>query len=329
MNGPGLSENRTASSRNGSATTVGDRSRAPIVEHRPHDLTPLDRVRDPREREALARLRRVSPIAEPEAQLGVPARRVPEHVAIIMDGNGRWAERRGLPRSAGHKAGAPRVRDVLTRAGQLGVGYLTLYSFSTENWNRPPDEVAALMDLYVYYLAKERDELVANNVRLKQIGRRDRLSPDAITELDRTLDATAGCTGVTLVLAVNYSSRVELTDAVRRIAERVRAGDIEPDDIDQAVLAEHLYTADLPDPDLLVRTGGEMRVSNYLLWQISYAEFFVTDTLWPDFDAAEFDEALRTYAARERRYGGVNASATDEREGATPTNERREGNAAG
>jgi|GEM_PF-24420 len=255
---------------------------------------------------ALQRLRRVSPIADPHAQLGVPPRRVPEHVAIIMDGNGRWANQRGLPRPAGHKAGAPRVRDVLTRAGQLGVGYLTLYSFSTENWRRPADEVAALMDLYIHYMAKERDELVANNVRLRQIGRRDGLSNGARAELDRTIDATAHCTGITLVLAVNYSSRAELTDAVRHIATRVKQGELDPTAIDESLIDASLYTAGIPDPDLLIRTAGEMRLSNYLLWQISYAELFVTPTLWPDFDADGFDNAIREYAARDRRFGGLN-----------------------
>jgi undecaprenyl diphosphate synthase len=258
----------------------------------------------------LDRLRRINPGADPRAQLGVPASRVPEHVAIIMDGNGRWAGQRGLDRTAGHAAGAPRVRDVLTRCGELGIGYLTLYSFSTENWRRPKAEVAALMNLFVHHLAAERDELVANNVRLRMIGRRTGLESRALEELDRTLEATESCTGTTLSLAVNYSSRAELTDAVRAIAEQVKAGEFAPSDIEEATIADHLYTAGTPDPDLLIRTGGELRVSNYLLWQISYAELYVCDTLWPDFDAAAFDEALRAYAVRDRRFGGLGDQTT-------------------
>lgn len=257
------------------------------------------------EREHLARLRRINPQADPITQLGLSAARVPEHIAIIMDGNGRWAKRRGLERPEGHAAGAPRVRDVLTRCGELGVGYLTLYSFSTENWRRPQAEVAALMNLFVYHLAGEREDLAANNVRLAMIGRRQGLDPRALEELDRTLEATASCTGTTLTLAVNYSSRAELTDAARAIAARVATGDLEAEDIDEATVTENLYTAGTPDPDLLIRTGGEMRVSNYLLWQISYAEFYVCDTLWPDFDADALDDAIRVYAARDRRFGGL------------------------
>ena len=299
MNATGMTHDHAPRPHDGAATDVVG------VDGRSRRVTPLDGVDDPAERSALARLRARSPIADPMVQLGVAASRVPEHVAIIMDGNGRWARRRQLPRPAGHKAGAPRVRDVVTRAGQLGVGFLTLYSFSTENWRRPADEVGALMDLYVYYMARERESLVKDNVRLVQIGRRDRLSAEALAELDKTVDATAGCTGLTLVLAVNYSSRDELTDAARAIAERVRSGQLDADAIDQDCVARHLYTAGMPDPDVLIRTGGEMRVSNYLLWQISYAELVVTPTLWPDFDADRFDDALREYAARERRFGGI------------------------
>ncbi len=267
--------------------------------------TPPATLTDPTERDALERLRAISPIADPQHQLGLPPSRIPRHIAIIMDGNGRWANQRNLPRPQGHRAGAPRVRETLERAAHLGVAYLTLYSFSTENWRRPAEEISALMSLYVYYMAKERDELVANNIRLNQIGSRDRLAHDALEELDRTLEATAHCTGPTLTLAVNYSAREEITDAARAIAQKAANGQLNPDDITQNTVAQHLHTAGMPDPDLLIRTGGEMRVSNYLLWQISYAEIVVTDTLWPDFTAQHLDDAIKTYATRNRRFGGV------------------------
>ena len=230
---------------------------------------------------------------------------LPRHVAIIMDGNGRWAQAQGQPRTFGHAAGAKAVRTIIEESGRLGIEVLTLYSFSTENWSRAPEEVAFLMGLYVKHLVGERDELMRHNVRLIQIGRRQGLPQEVLDELDRTVELTAGNTGLTVAVAVNYGSRMEITDAVRDIAEQVRAGALDPADITEDTVANHLYTAGLPDPDLLIRTAGEMRVSNYLLWQISYAELYVADVCWPDFDADQYHRALAAYARRQRKFGAV------------------------
>jgi len=282
--------------------------------------TPTDPTTGPTpeqaDRLALQRLRAISPVADPQRQLGVRPDAVPTHIAAIMDGNGRWASKQNLPRHEGHRAGAPRVREVLRRAGELGVAYLTLYSFSSENWGRPREEVAALMSLYAEHLASERDNLLENNVRFKQIGRRDGLEPHALRLLNALIDDTAHCTGITLVLAVDYSSRDEITRATQAIARRARAGHLDPEHIDQNTIAEHLDTAGMPDPDLLIRTAGEMRLSNYLLWQISYAELHITQTLWPDFSADHLDDAIRDYAARSRRFGLVQPQQSR----TTPTN---------
>jgi undecaprenyl diphosphate synthase len=230
---------------------------------------------------------------------------MPRHVAIIMDGNGRWAKRRGKPRTEGHRAGAIAAREIVEHCARLGLKQLTLYSFSIENWSRPADEVNTLMRLYIEYLISERPVMLKNNIRFRQIGRRDGLPPDVLEELDRTIAALDHNTGMTLCLAVNYGSRAEIADAVRSIARKVQAGTLDINAIDEQTVSDHLYTAGMPDPDLLIRTAGEMRVSNYLLWQISYAELFVTDVCWPDFTAAEFDRALADYARRERRFGGL------------------------
>jgi len=235
----------------------------------------------------------------------LPPKRLPEHVAIIMDGNGRWAQERNQPRIAGHRAGARSVRDIVTECSRVGIKYLTLYSFSTENWKRPQEEVQALMELCVEYLAKERQELTQNNIRFLQIGRREGLPKPVLDALDQTTALTAGCTGLTLCLAINYSSRAEITDAVRAIAADVKAGRLDPDTIDEHTVSAHLYTAGLPDPDLLIRTAGELRVSNYLLWQISYAEIHVTDVFWPDFGVDDLHRAVEDYASRRRRFGGI------------------------
>ncbi len=228
---------------------------------------------------------------------------MPQHVAVIMDGNGRWAKRRGKPRTEGHRAGAIAAREIVEHSAQLGLKQLTLYSFSIENWSRPADEVNTLMRLYSEYLVSERPVMLKNNIRFRQIGRRDGLPPDVLEELDRTIAALDHNTGMTLCLAVNYGSRAEITDAARSIARKVQAGELDVNAINEQTISEHLYTAGMPDPDLLIRTAGEMRVSNYLLWQISYAELFVTDVCWPDFTAAEFYRALADYARRERRFG--------------------------
>ena len=239
------------------------------------------------------------------AQLGLPRQAVPRHVAVIMDGNGRWARRQGRPRLYGHQQGAKAVRAIVTECARLKLDVLTLYSFSLENWKRPAEEVDALMALYVEYLAAERPTMMENDVRFVQIGRRQGLGPRVLDEMDRTTEMTAGNGGLTLALALNYGGRTELTDAVRSIARQVQAGGLTPDDIDEQTVSAHLYTAGLPDPDLLIRTAGEMRLSNYLLWQISYAELYVADVCWPDFDVDELRKALHAFAARKRKFGAL------------------------
>ena len=235
----------------------------------------------------------------------VPRERWPVHVAVIMDGNGRWAQARGLPRAAGHREGVETVRRIVTESARLGLGALTLYSFSSENWKRPADEVAALMFLCCEFLRLERPTMLRENIRFRRIGRREGLPPEVLAELDETERATAHATGLTLCLALNYGSRTEIADAARALAQEVAAGTRSLDSIDEQAVASRLYTAGIPDPDLLVRTAGEMRVSNYLLWQISYAELHVTETLWPDFTVADFHHALADFARRDRRFGGV------------------------
>ncbi|MFZ4751421.1 MAG: isoprenyl transferase [Phycisphaerales bacterium] len=235
----------------------------------------------------------------------VPRERWPVHVAVIMDGNGRWAQARGLPRAAGHREGVETVRRIVTESARLGLGALTLYSFSSENWKRPADEVAALMFLCCEFLRLERPTMLRENIRFRRIGRREGLPPEVLAELDETERATAHATGLNLCLALNYGSRTEIADAARALAQEVAAGTRSLDSIDEQAVASRLYTAGIPDPDLLVRTAGEMRVSNYLLWQISYAELHVTETLWPDFTVADFHHALADFARRDRRFGGV------------------------
>jgi len=272
---------------------------------------PLDQIADPAVRAVVERMRRVSPDADPLQRLpGIHPERIPRHVAIIMDGNGRWATEKGFPRIFGHRNGALAVRATIEEAGRLGIEFLTLYSFSMENWKRPAEEVRELMGLYLQYMSGERDELVRNNIRLRQIGRRDGLPAEALKALDDTIAATAKCTGPTLCLAVNYGSRAEIVDATRAIAAKVAKGELQPEAIDESVIDHHLYTAGMPDPDLLIRTAGEMRISNYLLWQISYAELYVTDTYWPEFGAHELREAVRAYAGRSRRFGGLDSQTT-------------------
>jgi undecaprenyl diphosphate synthase len=244
------------------------------------------------------------------ATLGVAPDRLPRHVAIIMDGNGRWARQRGLPRFAGHRSGAKTVRLIVEECARLGLQQLTLYSFSTENWNRPAEEVSMLMDLYVDYMRSQRQLLIDNNIQFVQIGRRDGLPAQVLQELENTLEATRQNTGMTLCLAINYGSRMEIADAVRKIAEEVEAGKLSSGKITEATISDRLYTAGMPDPDLLIRTAGEMRVSNYLLWQISYAEFYITDVFWPEFSIEELYKGLRDFAGRNRRFGGVDKSNT-------------------
>ncbi|SPE56270.1 undecaprenyl pyrophosphate synthase [Verrucomicrobia bacterium] len=242
----------------------------------------------------------------PTAHLTPPARAsLPRHVAIIMDGNGRWARERHLPRIEGHRAGAESARIIIRAAGELAIKYLTLYAFSVENWNRPKDEVDALMKYLVHYLKTETPELNKNNVRLEIIGQVYRL-PELVQEhLQKSIATLAKNNGLTLIMALSYGGRTEIVDAVRSLAEQVRHGKLDPADITEEVFSQHLYTRNLPDPDVLIRTSGEMRVSNFLLWQISYTELVVTPTLWPDFRKPQFYAALEEYHRRHRRFGAL------------------------
>ena len=235
---------------------------------------------------------------------------LPRHVAMIMDGNGRWANGRGLPRFAGHKQGAKTVDLVTTECARLGLEALTLYSFSSENWKRPAEEVELLMALCHEHLVEQRDRMVDNDIRFRRLGRREGLPEEVLREADACEAATRDCRGMTLCLALNYGSRAEIVDATRELAIAVRDGEIEPEAIDEAALAAHLGTRDLPDPDLLIRTAGEMRISNFLLWQISYAELVVTDVLWPDFDLEALHAAFRAFGGRTRRFGRVDPPPT-------------------
>ena len=228
----------------------------------------------------------------------------PHHVAIIMDGNGRWAKKRGLPHVAGHSAGAKAVRECIAASIELGIGYLTIYSFSSENWTRPIDEVSGLMSLFVEVLERELTNLQRMHVRVQVIGMMDALPTKTREAFERVVANTAGNDGMTLVVALNYGGRVELVEAARALARDAAAGALDPDSIDEADFAARLYTADIPDPDLLIRTSGEMRVSNFLLWQIAYSELWVTATLWPDFKRYDFLRAVVDYQRRDRRFGG-------------------------
>ena len=239
------------------------------------------------------------------AKLGLPPEAVPRHIAIIMDGNGRWAQQRGEERMFGHQTGARSVRGIVTECARLELDVLTLYSFSIENWKRPANEVSFLMDLYVEYLVGELPTMMKNNVQFKQVGRREGLPQRVLDELDRVTNETSGNTGLILALALNYGSRAEIADAAKDIARKVQSGELDPESITEGVFADHLYTAGMPDPDLLVRTAGEMRVSNYLLWQISYSEIYVSDVCWPDFTVDELHKSIHAFAKRQRKFGGV------------------------
>jgi undecaprenyl diphosphate synthase len=259
--------------------------------------------------EIARRMRERNPEADPLRHLpDVHPARIPRHVAIIMDGNGRWAGQRGFPRSFGHRNGARSVRAVVEEAGRLGIEVLTLYSFSLDNWKRPREEVEELMRLCLAYLEGERGALMREQIRFRVIGRREGLPRPVVAAIEEVEAATRGGRRGTLCLAINYGSRAEIVDAARSLAADAAAGRLRAAEIDEAAVARRLYTGGddpLPDPDLLIRTAGEMRVSNYLLWQISYAELYVTDVLWPDFGAEELKAAVREYAGRERRFGGV------------------------
>jgi undecaprenyl diphosphate synthase len=235
----------------------------------------------------------------------LPAEKMPRHIAIIMDGNGRWARSRGLPRIEGHRRGAAAVRQVTEECARLGIEQLTLYCLSSENWKRPPEEIAFLMQLLEHYMIDERPLIMEQNIRVSVIGRREGIPAGALHEMDQTVSMSVANTGMRLCLAINYGSRGELVDACRAIAEKVQSGQLDPREIDEAVISSQLYTAGMPDPDLLIRTADEMRVSNYLLWQISYAEIFVTDLYWPDFGPEQLHAAIRNFASRHRRFGGL------------------------
>jgi undecaprenyl diphosphate synthase len=235
----------------------------------------------------------------------VPKERLPRHIAVIMDGKGRWAQQQGLPRIEGHRRGVQSVRRVTEECARLGIEQLTLFCFSSENWKRPSQELRFLMQLLEQYMIEERAEIMRQNLRVAIIGRRSGLPPDALTEMDRTVELNRTNTGMRICLAINYGGRAEIVDTVRQIAEEVQAGRLTPKKIDESTIDERLYTAGMPEPDLLIRTAGERRISNFLLWQISYAEIWVTERCWPDFDENLLHEALRDYATRSRRFGGL------------------------
>lgn len=239
-------------------------------------------------------------------ELPAPSER-PTHVAVIMDGNGRWATQRDLPRLEGHRRGADVVREITTFSRELEIPYLTLYSFSVQNWRRPPDEVAGLFQLLEEYCEDERDTLMDNNIRLAIIGDLSRLPSSTRDAVLRLMEETANNTMMTLTLAVDYGAREEMILAARRLAEAVRDGTLDSESIDEAKISSYLYTRNMPDPDLLVRTSGELRLSNFLLWQAAYAELYFTEVHWPDFTRSDFAAALRAYAGRHRRFGGVDS----------------------
>jgi undecaprenyl diphosphate synthase len=232
--------------------------------------------------------------------------RIPRHVALIMDGNGRWAKEHGLSRIEGHKEGAQSVRAVLRAAAKFGVEYITVYAFSTENWKRPPQEVDGLMKLLISSLNDYEQELHDNKIRLRVMGQFDRLPLLVRKRLQKTLDATADYTDHTFIIALSYGARTEIAEATRKIAEKVKAGELKPKSITEQTIQDHLYLPDVPDPELMIRTSGELRLSNFLLWQLSYSEFYITDTYWPDFREDQFFNALEAFNSRDRRYGGVN-----------------------
>ena len=248
----------------------------------------------------------MTPSNVPEILADIPRDRWPRHIAIIMDGNGRWARQRGLSRMAGHRAGRDSVQRVLEVVEDLGLKQVTLYAFSSENWSRPQDEIDALMRLYQKNLVSERSRITKKNARFLNIGRREQLPPAVLKEVEKNERLGENNTGPMLCLAVNYGGRQEIVDAAKSLAHDAAAGKLDPERIDEEVFASRLYTAGLPDPDLLIRTAGEMRVSNFLLWQISYAEIYVTDVLWPDFSKEDLYRAMADFARRQRRFGGLN-----------------------
>lgn len=241
----------------------------------------------------------------------INTKKLPRHVAVIMDGNGRWAQQRGLDRVFGHHQGVVSLREVIEAAAELGINYLTLYAFSTENWGRPDEEVSALMGLMVESLNNETVTLIRNNISLRIIGDVDRLSADVRKRLDETVKETSGCTGLNLVVALSYSSRWEITQAARKIAADAQNGIINPDSVSEEKIEQYLSTSGIPDPELMIRTSGELRISNFLLWQIAYTELYFTDILWPDFGKENFYKAIIDYQKRERRFGKTSEQVTE------------------
>ncbi|MEM7314944.1 MAG: isoprenyl transferase [Planctomycetota bacterium] len=244
-----------------------------------------------------------------EAKPNVPQEAWPRHIAIIMDGNGRWAQNQGLPRIEGHRRGVSSVRRTVEECTRLGLDQVTLYCLSSENWKRPQTELDFLMHLLEQYMIEERSLLMEQGVRVSVIGRRDGIPESTLKEMDRTIELSASNTATRLCLAINYGGRGEVVDAIRKIALQVKDGSLAADDINESLVAEYLYTSGMPDPDLLIRTAGEMRISNFLLWQISYAELWVTDRCWPEFDESDLHRAIEDFARRDRRYGGLNQPA--------------------
>ena len=239
----------------------------------------------------------------------VPRERWPRHIAVIMDGNGRWAERQGLPRIEGHRRGVASVRAVTEECSRLDIEQLTLYCLSSENWKRPALELEFLMHLLEQYMIEERSTIMDNNIRVAVIGRRDDIPEGVLREMDKTIELSAANTGTRLCLAINYGGRAELVDAVRQIAAAVQSGQLDAEKIDEELISNYMYTAGMRDPDLLIRTAGEMRISNFLLWQISYAEIWVTELCWPEFREPELQQAIVEYAGRDRRFGGLSGEA--------------------
>ncbi|BAT72427.1 undecaprenyl diphosphate synthase [Thermosulfidibacter takaii ABI70S6] len=229
----------------------------------------------------------------------------PTHVAIIMDGNGRWAQKRGLSRIYGHKKGVERVEEIIEAAQELRIKYLTLFAFSTENWKRPPEEVEFLMGLLKEYLTHKRNQLIEQNIRFNAMGRIHELPKKVVEEINETINATQECTGLTLNLALNYGGRAEIVDAARKLAKRLSSNGLRPEDIDEEMFSKFLYCPWIPEPDLLIRTSGEMRISNFMLWELAYTELYFTPVLWPDFTKEEFIKAIENYKNRERRFGGL------------------------
>lgn len=231
--------------------------------------------------------------------------KIPQHVAVILDGNGRWAKAKGLPRTAGHIQGSKVVEDILDDVDALGIKYFTVYAFSTENWNRPLDEVTALMGLLRKYMINSLKKASKNNVRIRVIGDRTKLAKDIIDSIEELEEATKNNTGLQFQIAINYGGRDELRRAVGKIAKEVASGNLNPDDISESTIGDYLDTAGIPDPDLMIRTCGEQRISNFLLWQLAYTEFYFTDVAWPDFNKGELEKAIEAYNHRDRRYGGL------------------------